>query len=81
MSARLFITPTQFWAMAKVTDRHGMLAVAAQDAGHVPALLDPPGQAGAGVALQLDPPGRVAGWASTAPDMDTACGFPLLRPS
>ena len=29
MSARPFITAAQFWAMAKVADRRGMLTVAA----------------------------------------------------
>ena len=37
-----------------------MLTVAAQEAGHVPALVDTPTRLVPDAALQLDPPGRVA---------------------
>ena len=41
-----------------------MLTVAAQEAGHVPALVDTPTRLVPDAALQLDPPGRVVGSAS-----------------
>ena len=74
MGARLFITPTQFWAMAKVADRHDMLGVAAREAGHVLTLVDTPA---ADATWRSSLTGPAGAWAERArPGMNRLCGFP-----
>jgi hypothetical protein len=57
----LTLTPAVFWALARVSDRHGPLTVSASDDGHTFVLVDTAGRLVPDIALELDSEGRVVG--------------------